>query len=127
MLTNERLKEVLHYDSLTGMFTWKLSVTNSVRVGDVAGHVKNNGYAQVSIDGKKYYLHRLAWFYIYNVWPPVGYEIDHKDLIKNNNRIKNLRLSTRTTNNQNVIVKSISATQAKMCIGRLDVVNIGLV
>ena len=44
MLTNERLKEVLHYDSLTGIFTWKLSVTNSVRVGDVAGRGKSKSY-----------------------------------------------------------------------------------
>lgn len=36
-LTAYRLREVLDYDAMTGIFSWKVSTTFRVKVGQVAG------------------------------------------------------------------------------------------
>lgn len=56
------------------------------------------GYIAITIDQRSYLAHRLAWLYVNGVWPVD--EIDHKDLNKSNNRIDNLRPSTRAQNVQ---------------------------
>lgn len=87
-LTQERLKEVIKYDRRTGLFYWKVS-TGKVSRGAVAGHTDSAGYTKISIDGVKYFAHRLAWFYVRGKWPEKN--IDHKDLCRNNNKLANLR------------------------------------
>lgn len=87
-LTQKRLKEVVRYNKQTGLFYWKVS-TGKAKRGEVAGHTDSKGYTKVSIDGVKYFAHRLAWFYVYGTWPTQN--IDHKDLCRNNNRLSNLR------------------------------------
>lgn len=91
-LTQERLKEVLNYDPETGVFTRK--------EGKEAGSVYNHGYRMISIDGKRYMAHRLAWLYMTGSMPIKC--IDHKDCIKTNNAFKNLRETTTIQNAQNV-------------------------
>lgn len=110
MITIERLKEVLCYDPNTGLFIWKISPTNKVKIGDIAGSFHTGGYLQTSIDGVKYYLHRLAWFYMTGKMPA---EIDHKNLNKADNKFDNLREATRTQNSLNTRVKRISKTKLK--------------
>lgn len=110
MFTIERLKEVLNYDPLSGIFVWKISLTNSVPAGSIAGTEHNKGYLYVGIDGVKFYLHRLAWFYMTGEWP---IEIDHEDLNKKNNVWTNLRKADRVSNGQNVKVKAVSSTGVK--------------
>jgi hypothetical protein len=61
----------------------------------LAGFRKANGYIAIGIRGKEYFAHRLAWFYVRGVWP---IEIDHINRIRNDNRIINLRLCTRSQN-----------------------------
>lgn len=95
MLTQEYLKNRLHYDLETGIFTWKLLTTkNQVKEGGVAGFKSARGYLSLELNTKTYLLHRLAWLYVYGNWP-VG-DIDHIDGNPLNNTIKNLRdVSTR--------------------------------
>ena len=88
LLTQQRLKEVVKYDRRKGLFYWKVS-TGKVSRGAVAGHTDTAGYTKISIDGVKYFAHRLAWFYVHGVWPLQN--IDHKDLCRSNNRLTNLR------------------------------------
>lgn len=88
MLTLERLKQVLHYDPETGIFTWLVKISTN-KIGEPAGHNDKDGYLRIQIDGKIYRCHRLAWLYAYGIWPKTG--LDHEDTIKTNNRIKNLR------------------------------------
>lgn len=100
MLTIERLKEYLRYCPDTGKFFWIKRINSQSRavIGGEAGW-KKGGYKCISLDKKKYYCHRLAWFYIYNKWPE--YEIDHINGDKSDNRIANLRDVPHSTNLQN--------------------------
>lgn len=57
------------------------------------------GYWRIWINGRHYAAHRLAWLFVYGKWPDG--EVDHIDGAKNNNRIKNLRVTTKAGNQQN--------------------------
>ena len=87
-LTYKRMREVVRYDRQSGLFYWKVSVGKAKR-NEVAGHTDSSGYTKISVDGVKYFAHRLAWFYCFKVWPQKN--IDHVDRCRSNNRIKNLR------------------------------------
>ena len=97
-LTPTRLREVLTYNPETGDFIWNVSV-GRVKRGTVARCLDGDGYIRIQIDGVRYFAHRLAWFYIFNEFPDP--ETDHKNRIKTDNRISNLRITDRSGNNQN--------------------------
>ena len=103
MLTHARLRELLSYDYVTGEFVWLSYRGPSARKGDIAGRTDSNGHRQITIDGKAYLAHRLAWLYMTEEWP-VG-ELDHKNRIKEDNSWENLRPSTRSKNTVNTIYK----------------------
>jgi len=98
MITQKELKETLHYNPKTGIFTRLFSI-NQVESGSVAGGINGGGYLRVSIKGVRYNCHNLAWLYVYGVQPK--YEIDHVNHIKTDNRIENLRDVTHQENNKN--------------------------
>lgn len=111
-MTQDELKQWLHYDPLTGVFTWLKANSNRVFVGRVAGSVrKNTGYVMIHINKKFYYGHRLAWLYVHGYFP-ASY-MDHIDGNPNNNRIENLREATPTQNNWNRRVSPKSTTGLK--------------
>lgn len=94
-LTQSRLKELLHYDPETGVFTWIVG-NKSGKTAD-APHPK--GYLQIRVDGKLYYSHRLAWLYVKGVF--TGGEIDHRFRVRTDNRIENLRECSSSQNKYN--------------------------
>jgi hypothetical protein len=95
MITLARLREILHYDPNTGIWTW-LSTLNKWQVkGCEAGHI-HHGYVRFNIEGKRYYSHQLAFLYMTGVWP--NPHPDHKDTNRSNNKWNNLRLATRRQN-----------------------------
>lgn len=98
-LTTERLRELLAYDPLTGVFTRLVATSSNARVGDVAGSNHIRGYLEASVDGRAYLCHRLAWLYVTGEWPKHG--VDHRDGQKKNNRWKNLRDVTQQVNVEN--------------------------
>lgn len=98
-LTAARLREVLSYSSETGLFTWLSPTSNRVRRGEVAGRKNGNGYIRISVDGRSYYAHRLAWLHEKGSFPPS--ELDHSDGNRSNNRLANLRPATHGQNGQN--------------------------
>lgn len=110
MVTHERLTEVLDYDPVTGIFTWKLAIGRRVRRGAVAGSFTND-YIRIVIDGKKYRANRLAWFYVKGEWPVEM--IDHENGNTIDNRIDNLRAATRSQNNHNRRLNQNSTTGIK--------------
>jgi len=89
------LRAILSYDPDTGIFRWA-KPRPKVRVGSIAGYKHHKGHIEIEVDGKAYRAHRLAWLYIYGVWPKD--QIDHKNLKRADNRIDNLR---EATNGQN--------------------------
>lgn len=97
-MTVAELKEVLAYDKLTGVFTWRKATAQRVKTGAVAGSVHPSGHIYISIYRKLYAAHRLAWLYMYGQWPTQN--IDHIDGNPANNRIHNLRELSHTKNLQ---------------------------
>lgn len=95
----ERLRELLHYDQESGVFTRRFSIAGK-RVGSVCGAPQNQGYVQVMVDKKNYLAHRLAWLYVTGQWPTM--HIDHIDGNRTNNSFANLREASRQTNAQNI-------------------------
>lgn len=103
-LTAERLREVLHYDPETGVFTWKETLSRRAPAGSRAGaHRALKGYTPLGVLGVRYLAHRLAWFYVHGVWPPE--DLDHINRDRSDNRIANLRLASRAENSQNASIK----------------------
>ncbi len=102
MVTQAELKKILSYDPATGVFTWKVSPVNSVKVGDVAGSPNNKGYIHISISGKLYKAHRLAFLYMEGAIPP---KVDHADRNTLNNAWLNLRPCTQSQNVMNSSTK----------------------
>jgi HNH endonuclease len=96
--TRERLREILHYDPRTGIFTWLVATARATKVGSVAGSLCGQGYVKIQIDGVTCQAHLLAWLYVYGVLPK---QLDHRDLDEANNRIRNLRRSTTSQNQAN--------------------------
>lgn len=100
-LSVERLKQLLDYDPLTGVFIWKETRNNRVRSGMRAGCFVSTEvrlYEYIRIDGVTHPAHRLAWLYMYGYFPKM---IDHINGDASDNRVKNLRETNNFQNSQN--------------------------
>lgn len=64
------------------------------------GNMRENGYLQLMVGRKCVKLHRLIYEHV-NGQIPDGFEIDHINGIRTDNRIENLRLVSRGENQQN--------------------------
>jgi len=99
-LTADYLRHLLHYDSLTGEWTWMNPVLRSkMRRGDPAGRLTNQGRRQIRIESGFFYASRLAWLYMTGEWPKD--QIDHVNRIKSDDRWSNLREATQSQNSFN--------------------------
>lgn len=100
-LTAERLREVLDYDPETGVFRWRVGGTGR-RIGAEAG-CRHKAYTRITIDGRRWFAHNLAWLYVYGELPAL--RLDHRDGDGTNNRIGNLRPATHAQNMRNTKAK----------------------
>lgn len=87
-LTQERLKELVHYDPVTGIWT-RLVKRSNYDIGDQAGNVGAKGYWVLRIDGQRYRSARLAFLYMTGKWPE--HQADHKNRNRLDDRWANLR------------------------------------
>lgn len=97
-LTQGVLKKYIHYEPLTGVFTWIKTVNGAVSLGSVAGGISNQGYRRIMFMGRKYNAARLAFLYMTGSWPD---EADHINRIRDDDRWCNLRNCSRSGNNMN--------------------------
>lgn len=97
VLTHEKLKELLNYCPISGVFTRRIG-TLETPAGAIADRPQSKGYMRLCVLGSQYLSHRVAWFYVHGVWPS---EIDHIDMNKTNNAISNLRVVTSGQNKEN--------------------------
>lgn len=97
-ISQQRLRYLLHYDHLTGDFTW-LRNRNSKLVGGKAGHLNRLGYVVIRVDRNLFLAHRLAWLYRIGEWPIN--DIDHINRNRSDNRFANLRDVPRGLNRAN--------------------------
>lgn len=96
--TDREIIRRLEYDKDSGKLFWKFIPEvdgvskryNTIYAGKEAGsYQKSSGYLIVQVRGKAYKAHRLCWFLHHGFWPKNT--IDHRNLVKTDNRITNLR------------------------------------
>lgn len=90
------VKTIIHPDE--GLVE-KIMSDGTVRKG--RGSKSGPGYLQTRVDGENHYMYRLIWEHVYGPIPD-GQEIDHINGVRDDNRIANLRLVTRSQNLQNM-------------------------
>jgi hypothetical protein len=105
-LTAERLREVLHYDPDTGV-SIRLISTSHYLAGEIAGRINQTGYRDIMIDGKRYRASRLAFLYM------TGNMVDHRNMIRADDRWSNLRCATRSQNMANRLAQSNNTSGLK--------------
>lgn len=81
------------------LFTKKRTGPRSL-VGRMVGRIRPDGYVDLKINSKRVLAHRIIWE-MHNGFLPDGYFVDHINHKRDDNRICNLRIVTRTENNKN--------------------------
>lgn len=84
------------YDN--GFLRWKIKKSSNTVIDSIAGHVKDDGYSHVIIDGQVYQIHRIIYI-MFNGVIPSNLVIDHEDGNPSNNLIGNLQVASQSLNN----------------------------
>lgn len=95
MYIQNEIKELFHYQD--GKLFSKIN-SHKRLIDQELGSVNKNGYLQLRINGKLFYLHRMIYLYHHGHLPKF---IDHIDGNKCNNKIENLRAADRSQNEYN--------------------------
>lgn len=98
MITQARLKELFSYDPKTGFFTNLVDRGSRAKAGERAGSLSQRGYRDLKVDGVSYREHHLAWLYVNGIVPE---QLDHKNGVRHENWIDNLRPANGTQQNFN--------------------------
>lgn len=85
-LTQARLKELLHYNPDTGVFTW-LCRRGVAMPGSVAGNSRAGGRITIYLDNAPHEASKLAWLYVHGNIPLKN--LRRKNKIPSDNRIDN--------------------------------------
>ena len=94
-ITPDFLKSHLEY--VDGQLVWKTN-RGRIKKGTIAGRVVKNGYIQTCVGGVRLMNHQIVFMMFKGFIPQ---EIDHINRVVDDNRIENLRETTRSANLQN--------------------------
>jgi hypothetical protein len=103
MFNNSTVSIMEDFDTLFEYFDGKLFnkvSRGSVKAGEEAGYIAEDGYRRVCVSGKYHYIHKIVYFLNFGEIPD-GYVVDHIDRNKLNNNLDNLRLATKRQNQFN--------------------------
>jgi len=110
ILDKKELQRLVRYCPESGKLYWQASNHPKQIVGKEIGSINDIGYHVLSVHKNVLLAHRLIWFLYYGEWP-TGV-IDHINLIRSDNRISNLRDTTRRVNQENrIAAQSNSSTK----------------
>jgi hypothetical protein len=126
----KKVAEFITYDPLTGNIYWTTSPSRKLKPGHLAGGVDSQGYWTIRYKKVVLSAHRLIWMKLYGYLP---IQIDHKDGIKSNNALINLREANNSQNGMNkgiqknnttgykgvCLNKSTGRYYAKICVNRV--------
>ena len=102
--TDEEIRRRIRYEPETGKLFYR--VTSGGRGGkagsEMVGRIQARGYRDIGINGKRFLVHRVAWFLTHGYWPD---NIDHINHDRLNNRLANLR---EVSNAENMLNKGVS-------------------
>lgn len=93
--TQSELREIFDYRE--GLLIRKNSIKNPRLNGKPAGFKQRSGYIECKVGRGKYAAHRLIWIW-HNGDIPEGLLINHKNEVRDDNRIDNLELVDNRTN-----------------------------
>jgi hypothetical protein len=85
--TKDEISAILAYEPASGALTWRVT-RGGVLAGSIAGTVNKKGYRIISVGGRGYKAHRLAWLLSRGTWP--AETINHINGCKDDNRLANL-------------------------------------
>lgn len=91
--SQEILQEFFMYKPRSGELLCKKWRPGGMKLGGEAGWIDFSGYRCVSFFNERYYIHRLIYRMVTGDDPGMD-EIDHKNLVRSDNRWTNLRRST---------------------------------
>lgn len=100
----ELFSKYFSYNPLTGIITWKISPASHIPAGSEAGGIYDSGYGRLKFNGRAYTTHLVAWLLYYKVW--LENQVDHRNRVRSDNRITNLREVSNSQNKQNSGVTS---------------------
>jgi len=99
----DRVRALYRPDFERGVLVALVRVNQRIRPGDIiaSSPESKRGYKRVSIDKKRYYLHRVLWSLRYDRDPGPNMVVDHINGDTRDNRIDNLRLCSKSQNSKN--------------------------
>ena len=102
----EYLRSVFEYHS-DGYFL-RLTPRGNRKAGSkVKGKLEENGYIRVAINYDLFLMHRLIWKWHYGTEPEF---IDHINNDRTDNRIENMKQSTKKDNNRKQLIPSVNTS-----------------
>ena len=90
--SREEIAAVLRYDPRTGLCIR----LGGPKVGKPAGALCTGGYVQIRVFGVLILAHQIGWFLTHGSLP--DNDLDHRNRVRNDNRLSNLRPATRSEN-----------------------------